>query len=84
MEGRSDYTRVIGEQTPTAQREYINIYFRSHGSSTLFKKVGDDLLTYLGDLGGLFDALHVMGTILTAGLASKLLNSAMIEKAYKI
>ena len=43
-----------------------------------------DLLTYLGDLGGLFDIAFFIGKLLTMSITAKFFNAALISQAYRI
>ena len=55
-----------------AEREYLSIFFRADNEHRLYKRAMDDLLTYMGDLGGLLDLLLVLGYTLTGIFASKI------------
>ena len=49
-----------------------------------YKREGYDLLTYLGDLGGLFDIVFILGSIITTFLTSKLFTANLISQLYRI
>ena len=66
------------------EREYVTIYFRADQSKRLFKRESYDILTYLGDLGGLMDVLLMLGKISTSIFATKLLSAALISKLYRV
>ena len=40
---------------------YIQVNLRAAGITRLYKREGYDVLTYLGDLGGLLDVLLIIG-----------------------
>ena len=39
------------------ERQYINVYLRSHNQQRVYKREMYDILTYMSDLGGGFDVL---------------------------
>ena len=43
-----------------------------------------DLLSFLGDVGGLLDIIMLMGRTLTMFFAARLFQGALVSKAYKI
>lgn len=49
-----------------------------------YKREGYDLLTYLGDLGGLFDIVFILGSIITSFLTTKLFTATLISQLYRI
>ena len=59
-------------------KEYVNIIFRIDSEKNYYKKEGYDLLQYLGDLGGLFDIIFILGSGLTGAISSKLFLAALI------
>jgi hypothetical protein len=42
------------------------------------------LLTFLGDVGGLFDIVMLMGRTLTMVFAARLFQGALVSEAYKV
>ena len=48
-------------KTDLAKRNYIQIYLRATNEQTYYRLEGYDILSYFGDLGGLFDALYISG-----------------------
>lgn len=82
--GRHDYKQKINKRTPVEDREYVSIFLRADDSVVLYKREYDDILTYMGDLGGLLDILLVCGYILTSLFASKLFLAALMRQAYRI
>jgi hypothetical protein len=55
-----------------ANREYIQIYLRAENIKHAYKRIGYDLLTFLGDVGGLFDIIMLLGRTLTMFFAARL------------
>ena len=49
------HNRYIPKETALADREYISIYLRADDTQRNYKREEYDVLTYFGDLGGLFD-----------------------------
>ena len=79
-----NYNQVIPAGTPIAKREYISIFFRADSEQRFYKREGYDMLTFLGDLGGLFDIIMIIGWGLTSIFAGNLLTAALIGEVYKI
>ena len=61
-----------------AERSYVEINLRASSIKRVYKREVVDVLTYLGDLGGLLDVLLVVGQMLTSIVASKLFTAALI------
>lgn len=53
-------------------KEYLKIYLRANNEERLYKRESYDMLTYLGDLGGLADILRIVGVSLTGMFSAKL------------
>ena len=69
---------------PTSEREYLGIFFRADNAHSVYKRVGYDVLTYLGDLGGMIDIVVVIGALFTGLFASRLFRAALISQAYRV
>ena len=82
--GRFDYIQKISKETPVSEREYISLFLRAANERQLYFRDTYDMLTYLGDLGGLIDIVMVVGYLLTTLFASKLLAAAVIGQVYRI
>ena len=67
-----------------ADRSYVEINLRASSIKRVYKREVVDVLTYLGDLGGLLDVLLVVGQMLTSIVASKLFTAALIGQLYRI
>ena len=63
---RVDYYNLIPANTPVADREYMAIFFRADSENRIYKLEGYDILTFLGDIGGLFDIIIVLGMGITS------------------
>lgn len=62
------------EKIPLEQRIYVNLNLRQDPSTTmLYKREEYDLLTYFGDMGGLFSFLLFFGWALSHRFVSRLL-----------
>ena len=66
------------------EREYLSLYFRADSSMHVYKREGYDLLTFLGDLGGLFDIVFMVCMGITSLFASRMLMGALIEEVYRV
>ena len=75
---RIDYFKPIYSDEPLAGRTYIAIYFRAENAKNFYTREGYDLLTFLGDLGGLFDVIFLVGASMTSVFAGKMMKIAMI------
>ena len=71
-------------EIPVSEREYVKIYFRAHNSKVLYQRARYDILSYLGDLGGLMDILILIGWLLTSVFSSKMFIAALIGQAYNV
>ena len=56
-----DYFQTTPTDVAVANREYIQIFLRADNIKHAYKRIGYDLLTFLGDVGGLFDIVMLMG-----------------------
>ena len=81
---RVEYSSVIPQDSRLAKREYISIFFRADSENRFYKREGYDLLTFLGDLGGLFDICMIMGMTLTSIFAGRMFTAALIRSAYRV
>ena len=61
-----DYYNLMPADTPVARREYMAIFFRADSENRIYKLEGYDILTFLGDIGGLFDIIIVIGMGITS------------------
>ena len=68
----------------TADRVYHEIYIRYSSTQRQYNKESYDILTYLGDMGGLFEISLFVGKLLTSLFVGKMFQAALIESAYKI
>ena len=66
------------DSTTSVAKSYIEINLRAASIKRVYKREVVDVLTYLGDLGGLLDVLLVVGQMLTSIVASKLFTAALI------
>ena len=62
----------------------MRIYLRSHNEQKIYKREGYDILTYLADLGGITDLLHMVFGRLSGLFTGKLLTAALISAAYRV
>ena len=70
---RIDYYKPISKDTPVADRTYVVLYFRAESAKNFYTREGYDILTFLGDLGGLFDIVFLAGASLTSFFAGKIM-----------
>ena len=81
---RIDYYKPITKDTPVADRTYVALYFRAESAKNFYTREGYDILTFLGDLGGLFDIVFLAGASLTSFFAGKIMKITLIHSIYKI
>ena len=81
---RYDYFNRMSDGMDRAEREYLGIFFRADNERRLYKREGYDILTYLGDLGGLLDFVLLLGWLVTTVFAGKLFEAALIGASYRI
>ena len=65
-------------------RVYLEIFFRAFNEQKVHRREGYDILTYLADLGGILDLLHLGFAALTGMFSARLMKAAMISAAYRI
>lgn len=78
------HTKRIPASKPYDEREYLNIFFRADQLRQIYKRDDYELLTYLGDLGGLLDFIVLLGWLISAVFVRRLFQAALVEKAYRL
>ena len=81
---REDYHERVEKNTEVAEREYISIFLRADSEKRMYTRVSYDILTYLGDLGGLLDLVLVVGSLCSSFFTRRLFTAALIRQAYRI
>ena len=74
----------MDSRVPTNEREYLNIYFRADSYSQFYLREDYDVLTYLGDIGGLLDIVLAMGWFISTVFVSRLFQAALVERVYRL
>ena len=69
---------------PVRERTYIKIYLRASSVYKSYKREGYDILTYLADLGGLFEISVTIGSLISGLFVSRMFLANLIKSAYKI
>jgi len=62
----------------------VAVYIRSDKFYDSYERKVDDILTLLGDIGGLSEALFGFGMIIVGYLAQKMFMSKIVKKIYHI
>ena len=62
----------------------MSINFMMDNKKFFYKRIEYDLLTYLGDIGGLIDVVMVFGRLITYIFVTRLFHAALVEKAYRL
>ena len=60
-------------------RLYISIYLRQDEMQKIYKREEYDLLTYLGDMGGLLDIILVVGAAISSSVVSRLFFASLVK-----
>ena len=81
---RMNYYNRNPTDLAVADRSYQEIYLRASPSYKHYHRKDYDILTYLSDLGGLFEIAVKFGGLITSYIVGKLVNAALISDAYKI
>ena len=69
---------------PKSEREYVTLYLRQDEQKRLYKREEYDILTYLGDMGGLLDIILLFGVFLSSPFVNRLFHAALVKKTYRI
>ena len=72
-----DSTKHIFDSEPTAEKSYFKLFFRADDRFNLYKLERYDLLTYLGDIGGLADITIMISGFLSIIFGRKILQAAL-------
>ena len=78
------YSSWIPESTRVSERRYLSIFLRAESRRKFYKREDYDLLTYLGDVGGLLDFILMAGWSLSTVFVSRLFAAKIIAKVYRM
>ena len=67
-----------------SDRTYLSIYFRLDSRRKLYRREDYDLLTYLGDIGGLLDVILLLGWSTSTVFVSRLFQGAIVGRVYRL
>ncbi len=67
-----EYSTLITDEVEGSDREYLSVYFRADSRRKFYKREDYDLLTYLGDVGGLLDFILLAGWSISTVFISRL------------
>ena len=56
-------------------REYFTLYLRADRKSQVYHREGDKLLTYIGDMGGILQAIIALGVLFSTTFVSHSMTS---------
>ena len=65
-------------------REYASIYLRSENHTKNYTRRTYDLLSYLGDLGGIYSIIWSLCGLLIGFLIERRFNAALVGELYKV
>ena len=77
-------TKYILKSEATAEKSYFKLFFRADDKYNLYKLERYDLLTYLGDIGGLADITIMISGFLSIIFGRKILQAALTNSVFKI
>ena len=83
-QSRANYYKRIPKSEALADRTYLEVHLRASGFRRRYIRENYDILSYLGDLGGLFEIAFSSGKLLTALFVTKMFQAALIRSVYKI
>ena len=69
---------------PLADRKLVQVNFCAATVSKAYKREAYDAFDYLGDLGGIFEIVHLLAFFLTAKIIKRLYYAALVSKTYAI
>ena len=74
----------IPPSTPIEDRRYVILYLRQNESVRHYKREEYDILTLLGDLGGLLDIVLLTGVAISSPFVVRLFQAAIVSNNYRI
>ena len=74
-----DYNSVIPKDSLREDRRYIRIFFRADNERKVYTLESYDLVTMVGDLGGLLDIILIVGQSLTSFLTALIVKEALVD-----
>ena len=77
-------TSWIPPSTPVKERTYVDLFLRQNESVRHYKREEYDILTLLGDLGGLLDIVLLTGVAISSPFVVRLFQAAVVSNNYRI
>ena len=74
----------IPSSTQHSDREYIEVFLRQDSERRIYRREDYDTITYLGDLGGLFEIVRAFGMVITSPFVARLFYAALVSNVYLI
>ena len=75
---------VMNNSTKLKDRKYFTLYLRADRKSQVYHREGDKLLSYIGDIGGMMEAITTLGIIFSATFVSHSMTSQLINEVYQV
>ena len=69
---------MLDKQKPLSKRTYLKFFLRADNFHRLYKREYYDLLSYMGDLGGLIDVVFIFFGFLSSLLATRMFQAALV------
>ena len=72
------------DEEPDNKYKFTSIALYLNQDVVVTERSSKDLLEYLGDLGGLYDALRVIAGLLVSPIATIALNAGLLQRTFKV
>ena len=78
------FLQWVPADKPSQERSYIQVSLRQDKHRMDYRRNEYDVLTFVGDLGGLFSFLYGLGMLSTSPFAVRLFHAAIISQFYRV
>ena len=80
----SSWNQIITEENPNNKYKFTSIEINPSPNHKIIARETYHGLDFLGDLGGLFDALKILGGILISPVSAFALNSRLLTTIFRV
>ena len=81
---RQHWSERNDQDLPLSEQKYASLFFRAHTKRRVYNRDPYKLLELLGDLGGLFDILILIGLLLTNFWVVPHFTAELLKDSYQI
>lgn len=71
------------EYTDNYEDAYVSVYFRIDNKYQIYERKIYSVLDLLGDVGGMLEAIRVLGFLIVGFISSKQFQAALLSKVYQ-